>query len=180
MGPIGYTLLMGQVCASHILVRHLFLHIHLRLHIFVFFVFLWSLAIYYLLRNSLVTMTSLLNFTRLIFLSRTEPPRTYSLKVTAAVVYMSWMRLPCLAYSLVFEFRHLRGTRVLAIRPSRLSVLFFIVMSFLQCLVPKVSPFVMRVNKGRVISFLFFSSSQVIKSPLELMFSDVWGPAQKP
>jgi hypothetical protein len=78
-----------------------------------------------------VTMMSLLNFTRLIFLSRTEPPRTYSLKVTAVKVSMSWMRLPCPASSLVFEFRRLCGTLVWAIRPRRLSVMFFVAMSFL-------------------------------------------------
>jgi hypothetical protein len=44
---------------------------------------------------------------------------------------MSWLRLPCPASSLVFEFRRLCGTLVWAIRPRRLSVMFFVAMSFL-------------------------------------------------
>jgi hypothetical protein len=137
----------GSGMHIHILVRLLFPHIPLEINIFVmFFVLFRSLAICYLFKNSLVKMTSLLNVTLLMFLSRTKPPRTYFLDVTAAAVFMHWMCLSCVKSLLVFEFHHLCGTHVLVIRPRQLSVMFFIVMSFLQCLVIKMSRFVMRVS----------------------------------
>jgi hypothetical protein len=37
--------------------------------------------------------------------------------------------------------------------------------------------YVMHVNKGRVINILPRSQLDISKVPLELIFSDVWGPA---
>jgi hypothetical protein len=42
----------------------------------------------------------------------------------------------------------------------------------------KLSQFVMHVSKERVISYLFPLSTRVTKFPLEIIYSDVWGPAQ--
>jgi hypothetical protein len=36
----------------------------------------------------------------------------------------------------------------------------------------------MPVNKARVVSYLFSLSSHVTHAPLQLIYSDVWGPAQ--
>jgi histone deacetylase 1/2 len=36
----------------------------------------------------------------------------------------------------------------------------------------------MHVSMGRATSFLFLCLLRVIKTPLELIYSDVWGPAQ--
>jgi histone deacetylase 1/2 len=38
--------------------------------------------------------------------------------------------------------------------------------------------FMMPVSKGRVISYLFSVSNYVAKTPLEVIYSDVWGHAQ--
>jgi len=68
------------------------------------------------------------------------------------------------------------GTTEWDIRPIKLSVISFQNFLYLFRLI-KFRVSVQLVNKERVIAFLFFSSQSVSNQPLELIFSNVWGPS---
>jgi hypothetical protein len=86
------TLLMVQVCAFDILVIHLSDHLLANFIFVISFMFSRSLIIYSLFINLLVKMI-FLNFTHLMFLSRTKPQEMYFLEADATSVSILWMSM---------------------------------------------------------------------------------------
>jgi hypothetical protein len=68
-------------------------------------------------QNSLLIIMSYVNFTRLIFLLRIEPPGTFCLVVASAKGCTAWRILLSLVSSAGFEYHHHSGTLALVILP---------------------------------------------------------------
>jgi hypothetical protein len=98
---------------------------------------------------------SFVNFTLLIFLLRIEPRGTFFLVGAYVKVSIGWTHLVHPKSSAEFALHRHSGMLALVIQPHLLFAIFFIVMSFLVCLVIKILQCVMHVSRARVINSPF-------------------------
>jgi hypothetical protein len=172
-----FTQQMDQVCTSLILVRIPFLRTPLNNYISqIFCTFPLSHIIYSLFINSLMIIMYFVTFTLLISFLRIRIQGTCSLEVATA---MGFMRFP----SLMSTPQFFSGVRVSSSQ-------------WHSCLGHPATPIVRHVlhrhelpvqssrnndtvcdacQEGKSHQLPFSESSRVVKTPLELVFADVWG-----